>query len=276
MKTKITFFLLIFAFYKANSQDSDLFNYNNSLKFAEYLYKSGEYSLAIPEFKRILFIDSTNIKANIKVNDCFIRLGKYADGMRFSNLTFPKLPINDTLSILRGKLFILNNDFAKLESEILTKPISPQGLVYLKTSEYMFNKDWKSAQKSLNELNKFPDLTFFTPIINKALTLKYKKPAISLALSAVIPGAGKVYSGYWRDGLFSFLFVGISAWQSYRGFSKNGVSSAYGWLMGGISLSFYSGNLYGSVKAANKYNHQLDHSVLDNFEKAFLSTYSNF
>jgi hypothetical protein len=65
---------------------------------------------------------------------------------------------------------------------------------------------------------------------------------------------GKVYSGRWKDGLVSLLFVGATGFQAYRGFSQKGSESIYGWIMGSLSVGFYIGNIFGSVKAAKIYN----------------------
>jgi hypothetical protein len=257
-------------------QNSDLFSYNNSNKYADYLYDNGEYLLAIPEFKRLLFFDATNTQANIKIHDSFIRLGKYEEGIKYSDQLHPNSFSNDTLTLMRGKLLLLNRDFSRFDNEILKKPLIKKDMDFLRLSEAMFLKEWENALSYTSDIEKYSDFYRLTPIIKNASELKYKSPGLSLTMSAIIPGSGKIYSGYWKDGLFSFLFVGVSAWQSYRGFNQKGMSSFYGWMMGGISLSFYTGNLYGSVKAANKRNHELDHSILDEFEKVFISTYSNF
>jgi hypothetical protein len=84
-----------------------------------------------------------------------------------------------------------------------------------------------------------------------------KSPLLAMTMSAVIPGLGKVYSRNWRDGFISFLFVATHSWQAYRGFSKNGTESAYGWVFGTLAAGFYAANLYGSWKAAKKYNVRL-------------------
>ena len=277
MRNKIFLVLLWFTGSGVFCQETDIFNYNNSLKYANYLYNNKEFALALNEFKRILFIDSLNIQANIKIHDSYIRLGKYSEGIHYSNQVHAALVKNDTLAILRGKLLLLNGNFPQFNSEIAHDSfLSPGELVFLKMSEDVFQKNWKSAEKSLADAEKYPYLSPYIPIVKKAASIKYKKPAVSLMMSAIVPGSGKVYSGYWKDGLVSFLFVGISAWQSYRGFSQKGVNSVYSWIMGGISLSFYSGNIYGSVKAANKKNYELNHAILDDYKEAFISTYSSY
>jgi hypothetical protein len=83
---------------------------------------------------------------------------------------------------------------------------------------------------------------------------KFKSPFIAAGFSAIIPGTGKFYTKNWADGIFSMLFVAGNAWQSYRGFKEHGIKSAYGWAFGTLSASFYIGNIFGSAKAARRYN----------------------
>jgi len=101
---------------------------------------------------------------------------------------------------------------------------------------------------------------------------KTKSPALALAFSSIVPGSGKFYTGDWKDGLIALSFVSLSAWQSYRGFKKNGVESLYGWLYGVASVSFYIGNLYGSVKSANMYNMRRQESFESNVQDIFMHT----
>jgi len=114
------------------------------------------------------------------------------------------------------------------------------------------------AGQFLGDNTAYPELKSY---VLQASRLPLKSPALALGMSVFVPGSGKIYAGQWKDGLFSLLFTGLSAWQAYRGFHKDGVSSFYGWLYSGISLGFYAGNLYGSYKAVSRYNYQLKHEV---------------
>jgi hypothetical protein len=91
-------------------------------------------------------------------------------------------------------------------------------------------------------------------LTEKAAKIKFKSPFIAAGFSAIIPGTGKFYTKNWSDGIFSMLFVAGNAWQAYRGFNEHGVRSAYGWAFAGLSASFYIGNIFGSAKAAKRYN----------------------
>lgn len=74
----------------------------------------------------------------------------------------------------------------------------------------------------------------------------------AVILSAIIPGSGKIYSGAWKDGLTSFLFVAANAWSSYRGFSTD--RPGYGYTFAALSTGFYLGNLYGTRQWARHMN----------------------
>ena len=84
--------------------------------------------------------------------------------------------------------------------------------------------------------------------------IKHRSPFLAASFSTLIPGSGKIYSGRWTDGLIAFLFIGGTSFAAFRGFEKKGVESAYGWIMGSVSLGFYLGNIYGSAKAAKVFN----------------------
>ncbi|QQS49832.1 MAG: hypothetical protein IPM71_09400 [Bacteroidota bacterium] len=275
-RNKMCLFAGLFFWIHTFAQQNDLFDYTHSKAFADYLYKNAEYIQAIQEYKRVLFLNPYDKIALMKIQDSYIQSGLYADGLGFLNTCKMCQSESDTLFALHGKMLILNRDFIGLNKQLQVPSRLKREVTFLQISRAMYQHKWSEAQSFLPQLEQYPEFYGLLPAIQQATTLKYKDPRLSLIMSTVIPGSGKAYSGYWKDGLFSFLFIGVTAWQSYRGFSKSGTQSVYGWLMGGISLSFYTGNLYGSYKSANKTNHNLDHQILDSFEKSFLDTYSNF
>jgi len=61
--------------------------------------------------------------------------------------------------------------------------------------------------------------------------------------------------------LMSLLFIGVNAWQSYRGFSNDGIKSVRGWAFGVIASGFYTANLLGSWKSAILYNEKKQEQI---------------
>ena len=136
------------------------------------------------------------------------------------------------------------------------------------------NSDSKTAKRlklSINLLNdssiQSTDLEIF-PELKKILLyknqVKKKSPLLAGIASTLLPGLGKLYTGYHKDALASFLFVGLNSYLSYRGFQKREIKSGYGWIYSLAGFSFYVGNIYGSAKSAKTRNKQ---SKKDLYEK---------
>jgi TM2 domain-containing membrane protein YozV len=81
-----------------------------------------------------------------------------------------------------------------------------------------------------------------------------KSPAFAAALSAVVPGTGKMYAGEAGDGLQSLILVGALAALSAVSFHADGVDSWRGWLYVSFGGLMHAGNIYGSAVSARRYN----------------------
>ena len=102
---------------------------------------------------------------------------------------------------------------------------------------------------------------------------RFKKPMLALAMSTLLPGSGKAYSKKWGDATISFVLVASSAYASYRAFKRKGIKSFNGWVFGGVALSFYSSNIYGSYKSAKRYNEDLRIQYQNNAESTIYNSF---
>ena len=59
---------------------------------------------------------------------------------------------------------------------------------------------------------------------------------------------------HWNWLRISLEKIRVNTWQAYRRFDKEGADTFWGWIHGGFALGFYTGNLYGSHKAARRQN----------------------
>jgi tetratricopeptide (TPR) repeat protein len=240
----------------------DLYDLNNSMRFADYLYANQQYQFAINEYQRVLFLDPKNTRATIYLYESFFRERQY--GLALERIKKQGLPVlfkNDTICAIYHKLLLFTNQHGKIQENVFVRQscLNMEDQLIFRTSSLLLQDKANDLKFSLGEKKLVPGE--LEEIILSARDIQPKKPWISLTSSAVVPGSGKIYSGYWKDGLMTLLFVSATAWQSYRGFSKKGVESIYGWLFGGLSISFYAGNLYGSVKAAHKRNQVMYHEI---------------
>lgn len=99
--------------------------------------------------------------------------------------------------------------------------------------------------------------------LQRAAELPAPSPLAAAALSAVVPGLGRVYLGRWQEGLTSLMTVGVPAWFAYNGFDENGTASVRGWLLATTATVFYLGNVYGSWVGAEMDRSKTDRQLRD-------------
>lgn len=92
---------------------------------------------------------------------------------------------------------------------------------------------------------------------------KHRSPALAGVLSTIVPGAGKIYTGRYNEAWSAFSLTLSAAFCAYRGFEKRGKESIYGWIFSGVTLGFYSGNIYGAIKSAVQYNRKTKNRLTD-------------
>ncbi len=104
----------------------------------------------------------------------------------------------------------------------------------------------------------YPD----SPNRNRALFLRWKAeesaklptkhPKLAAGLSAVVPGSGQIYTGRTYDGFRHFVFDGLLVYSVYRLLKDENYAGGY--LLAGITLPFYLGNIVGAKQSAESYN----------------------
>ncbi len=81
-----------------------------------------------------------------------------------------------------------------------------------------------------------------------------KSPVLAGLLSALLPGAGRIYSGKWFDGLMGFLMVYLTAASAMESSKRNNMfNKVFSYYMAGV---FYTGEIYGAYRSAKYYQHQ--------------------
>lgn len=238
-------------------QCQNIYDESHSREFARYLMQTHQYQLAGSEWERILFLNPKDTLAQLNQLKSFRLNQKPAEGWQKLNHWYPAGSLSRPFSLEAIQITLMLGDYPSFHS-ILDRST---GLTLTEKTNYqlgawLLEGNWINQPKKIREAS-FP-LTAVDPALlelyTKSSSARRKSPAAAVALSALVPGLGKIYSHDWKDGLLSLLFVATNAWQSYRGFSKNGVSSVTGWIFGTLAAGFYSANLFGSWKSANLYN----------------------
>lgn len=257
--------ILIIIFLFSPVQVSFLFSQNlfdslNTLKYADYLHSSGAYAEAIEEYERYVFLFNASDNEHLKLVRSYRLSGD--PGKAYTRM----LRIWDTPSLASqrvsleyyGLKVITDRKENFLDDIALNDRLSEQDRAFLASTYLLLDLQFDQAREILKETDRtsMVALDELLNITEEVSDFKFKSPVVSGLLSAVMPGAGKFYTGSAGDGLIAMAMVGSMAWQSYRGFDKNGIESVYGWIFASVGAGFYIGNIWGSVKAANKYNYQ--------------------
>jgi len=105
--------------------------------------------------------------------------------------------------------------------------------------------------------------------IDKAVNAPVKNPALA-GILAIIPGGGMLYCERYKDAFISFCFNTGLIWAAYTAFDHD--NPALGGVITFVETGFYSGNIYGSITAAHKYNKAARIKILNktfDFEPGF-------
>lgn len=204
-------------------------------------YKMGEqYEKAIGLYRELaaLYADrEEGTEAAFEAGDC-LRLSEDYDQalLEFSRFIqdHPSHPLADTARWNMAWMYIRMQDYGAAQGELLLLNGS---------SRYQ-----TSSRELLDALGKFP----FLP---------RKSPFLSGALAALVPGAGHLYTGQKKQALFSFVTNALLIFGSYEAFSKELYTA--GGFISLLSINYYSGNIFGAITSAHKFNRQTREELLE-------------
>lgn len=237
----------------------DLYDYAHSRAYAKYLLQSQQYALAAEEYERLIFLRPENDTLRADLLRAYRRANTPQRGLeQWAKWQLQPRPKTPLLYSEYSKL-LLRGGFPQTARELAQTPNVFDSSQIRRTVLYasMLEQKWPEASQTIKSIpasEKLSRRAELEKLIERGEQRKKKSPWLATALSVPVPGLGKVYAGEWKDGIISLLFVGLNTWQAYRRFDKEGTDTFWGWVHGGFAIGFYTGNLYGSHKAARRQN----------------------
>ena len=249
------------------SFSQNIFDLNNSVKYAEHLFKTGDYSSAAKEYERLTILVPDSSEYSFRLLQSYkhskqIDKGKEKAVEIFGNeyVVYPHDVIYIYLQFL-----ILQDNYSECHKILKTQTkLTIEEHQEFTLALYLLEKQTDSAgtfinttfcSKNTNEENSISDkFSELTSLFYTQKKVKYKKPVVASLLSTVLPGLGKIYTNDIKNGLGVLSIISLYSWQSYRGFKHEGVKSFYGWSFGALATGFYIGNVYGSHQSAVREN----------------------
>lgn len=237
--------------------------------FAAYLQQTAQYELATLEYERLLFYHPANDSVAFQLLSTYRLMGKWQRAIDFAQsreITLSNPHMRWAFQKEKSHNAVLQRDVSFLH--IVSKQSSEMART---ESEKYLARQLLFGSSLLTERPEIPAYENQLPLDGMLQQIYFdwenrsqKSPALAAGLSALVPGAGKVYAGAWKDGLVSALFVGANAFTTYRGFQNNGIRSPYVWIFGSLTAGFYVGNIYGAHKQAKKYNQSIKTKIKNN------------
>jgi tetratricopeptide (TPR) repeat protein len=257
-KLLVLLFLLACA---SSLQGQNLFDEQNTLKYARYLYQRGNYELAIPEFERLVYFNPSRESYKLHLLNTYFQTQEY-DQIKTSIDRWFTPQVDPPFSLFYLKALLRQENYE--EAQGILSPESrflfpEENRSAYQLVSYGLSGQWEQSARICRESalpNPTASFEEYCRIVSTAAQFKEKNPYVAAGLSTLVPGLGKVYTRDYADAAVNILFIGLTAFQAYRGFTDDSIRDLQGWIYGGVALSFYLGNIYGSWRAADQYNYR--------------------
>ncbi len=274
----VTVFILFFLFIPAArsfaGSDAEpafkpvlIIDSDKQFDFAEYYFINKEYLSAADEFKRFIYFfpqDERVEMALFKIGMSYFYSKQYIaaigsfntliDGYGETDLCIKSyLMVSESHVKLRAygaAVINLQNLIAITDDRDVEDEAHYRiGWIYIETA------NWEEARRYFSKISaqntdKYR-LKKLADELDREKLIPKKSPRFAGFLS-IMPGAGFLYCERYQDALIAFLLNGGLIWAAYESFDEG--HNALGALITFVEVGFYSGNIYGAINSAHKYN----------------------
>jgi len=253
-------------------QEEALFTPEKRKAFADYLFYEKDYLRASEEYEAINSVAKDD-SLSYCIGLCFLKMNDYEKAKdHFSLLRNSSLGEESRLLLL--KIAFLQDDGNKESADASFKNEEFK-LASLRLSTAIIIKK-RITQTNLTSLENILDendkVDFNNIFLNKERWQR-KSPFAAALFSAMVPGAGKIYTENYGDGITSFIVTGLFAFLTYDNFRAH--HNARGWIFAGTAAFFNAGNIYGSYISARNYNLEKEEERCNEFD-SYISSKSYF
>ena len=234
------------------------------LSLGSHLAAQGNYDAAITEYKRFLFFHPDDVR----IGEVYYNIGiaYKAEGLWTEAVTALRTATylaidSETKSAYQLALAVTliatqNYDLAQLEliKVVLRKPSVPlfRRALFLQGVTYIYQFRWEEARNVLKDYTTDEKLD---ARFDSAINMPQKSVKIAGVLSTILPGAGHIYAGDWRDGLNTLLLNGALGFLTVDAALDGHYTDAALWA-GVVFLRYYRGNTFRAKAAVSQFNLQ--------------------
>ncbi|MDM8515772.1 hypothetical protein QUF76_06200 [Desulfobacterales bacterium HSG16] len=299
MKYLIIIFCLVFLTpYSAYADTVITISADKQFTFADSLFEEMKYLLCIAEFERFIAFfpnDSRVVQAEYQIGMAWFHLRHFNQAIAafdkvvsleadtdyreddYSTRAFFRAGESHLNQANPGQAVTLFSNLIMLSKDQNVQDKANYKIAWI----YMENFKWDRAMLHFdrislanrtkyrldfisNEFEKAEQIKSEQTKIRPARTIKQKSPALAGFLG-IIPGAGYIYCGRYQDAVTSFIVNSAIATAAYAAFDDE--NYALGGIITMFGTGFYSGNIYGSVTSAHRYNKQQKRKFFDHIRE---------
>lgn len=261
--------------------------------YAQALFEQEDFIAAQVEFKRFIHFfrkDPRRERADYTAGVALFRSGQYYEAAkRFDTIIRQSKDIDSPWArkscFMQSQAFeaMGNTGYAQvvLQNYLkLTRDTDTKDRIYLELARMHIQNTATPGKDELDNARK--NLILISPekqqeynvtqqleSIDNAMNAPTKSPVLA-GILAIIPGGGMLYCERYKDAFISFCFNTGLIWAAYTAFDND--NPALGGVITFVETGFYSGNIYGSITAAHKYNKAAKIKILNktfDFEPGF-------
>jgi tetratricopeptide (TPR) repeat protein len=248
--------------------------------YAEHLFSARDFVSAVNEYRRFVYLfpqDDRVESAVYRIGLCFLSMGQpglaiqsfapiiedfgdnpYADEAYFkTSEAYLKLGRTGSAITTLHSLATLSDDL-----DIQDKAHYRIGWIHLETAQ------WEQARVYFDKISPRNSekyrLKTLTGLIEKRPSQPQKRPGLAGALS-IVPGGGYLYCERYQDAFMAFLLNAGLMYAAYEAFDHE--LYALAGVISFVEFGFYSGNIYGSISSAHKYNQTQDRKLIDHLRE---------
>lgn len=256
---------------------------NEQFLFAVHSMEKGEYLRAVVEFERFIHFfpdDRRTPRARYLVGLCYIGARKYAsarDVLRGIYEDYPKEDLGGESLLLIGESYYLQGALREAE-RFFQMVIKEYSVPRLRSSAYyrlgwvrLKADKWVDASESFKMVGEdsplYPSARDLAEDSSRGQALPRKDATVAGVLAAIMPGLGHAYCDRYKDGLVALLLNGLFTWASVEAFNED--LDVLGGILLALELGWYSGNIYGALNSAHKYNRKVREDFRRNLTDRF-------
>jgi tetratricopeptide (TPR) repeat protein len=242
-----------------------------ALGFADVLFSEQDYYRAVTEYKRFIYLHPEHPhtgRAYLNIARAAIAVERWEDALAALEKVLDRdihEPLRAQAHLLRAEVAYLQEDFSFGYSYLgQLKNLHPEPALEQRVRElqlWSLLEDGELEQARMfaqtRELELYPD----AEDIRALQDLPRKSPRLAGTLSALLPGAGQLYNGRYREAGMAFALNAAFLAGGIQAINTGNT------VLGGILLFFeagwYGGNIYNAVNTAHKSNRTRYRNALD-------------